>query len=636
MRLSLTLILLFIGVSVKAGDSKYAVASIPEELKKDVHTVVRLDKTIHTIHTQSTASLFVHYVVTILAPQGKDFAIMRIDYDKLTKVKGIRGTVYDAFGNATKKLKTADIVDRSAYDGVSLFSDNRYKLADLSQGSYPYTVEFEYELEYKFLYSIPGSTLIPAEKVSVENVYYELQFPSDLTPRYKLLNIDKEPINSKTDKGLESLSWTFQNLKPIKLEPYGPRAYEVVPQILAAPGKFEYEGYAGDMSTWEKFGQWERMVIGGRDKLPDETKRKVKELTQGLSSNEEKIKVLYEFLQSKTRYVSIQLGIGGLQPFEASVVDQVGYGDCKALSNYMISLLNEAGIKGYYTTVKAGDFRDDLILDFPSHQGNHVVVSVPNGTDTLWLECTSQTNPFGYAGMFTGNRKAFMLTESGGVWVNTPTYKAEHNVQSRKADVFVKATGEATARVLTEYVGMQYENDNLNFILDGQYDMQKKWVLENTSIPSFDVVSFKFENKKDKIPVATVQLELSLKRFATVSGKRLMLTPNLMNRSSFVPEKTENRKTDIVRHFPYTDIDIITYHIPEEIYPEFLPQPVKFSSPFGEFEATYTVDQGKVIYMRKLKTTKGRFKPELYNEFVEFYRNISKADNQKLVFLTKT
>ena len=72
----------------------------------------------------------------------------------------------------------------------------------------------------------------------------------------------------------------------------------------------------------------------------------------------------------------------------------------------MVAMLKEVGIKAYYTTIKAGQNATDIDVDFPSHQSNHIIVAVPNNHDTLWLECTDQTNPFGYLGTFTGDRKA--------------------------------------------------------------------------------------------------------------------------------------------------------------------------------------------------------------------------------------
>jgi hypothetical protein len=133
-----------------------------------------------------------------------------------------------------------------------------------------------------------------------------------------------------------------------------------------------------------------------------------------------------------------------------------------------------------------------------------------------------------------------------------------------------------------------------------------------------------------------VSLDLNLKKLATVSGKRLMITPNLLNRSSFIPEKIENRKTEIVRNSCYSDYDTIRFHIPEEIYPEFLPEPVKVKSRFGEYEASYKIDQGLVVYTRKIIVYKGRYPASSQQEFVDFYKSISKADNSKLVFLNKT
>ncbi|NJM26365.1 MAG: hypothetical protein HC859_13660, partial [Bacteroidia bacterium] len=104
--------------------------------------------------------------------------------------------------------------------------------------------------------------------------------------------------------------------------------------------------------------------------------------------------------------MSIQLGIGGWQPFEASVVDKNGYGDCKALSNYAVAMLKEAGIKGYYCLVQAGEEPAKLDPMFAENHFNHIIVAVPLKQDTVWLECTSQTNPYGYLGEFTGDRQA--------------------------------------------------------------------------------------------------------------------------------------------------------------------------------------------------------------------------------------
>ncbi len=617
-----------------AGDPKFPVSAIPDELKKDVNVVIREDQMTFTIISQSKATLHVYLVATILNENGKDYAEETIGYDKLSKITMFKGNVYNASGESIKKLKSSEIYDQSAFDGFSLYSDNRIKHADLSQGIYPYTIEYEYEIEYKFLFHIQGSALLSREKVSSQHFSYALVYPETLKPRYKTLNINEPPTITKKD-GVETTSWDFKDIKPIKFEPLSKRE-DMIAQIIAAPTKFEYDSYVGTMNTWDEFGQWIGILNSGRNTLPEATKQKIKQLTANLKTPEEKVKVLYEYMQNKTRYVSIQLGIGGFQPFEASVVDQTGYGDCKALSNYMVAMLKEVGVNANYVLIEAGKGNDGLRKDFPSSQFNHAIAAVPNGADTLWLECTSQTNPFGYMGTFTGDREALMITDKGAKVVNTIRYSANQNLQSRTANVYVDLTGNAKAKVRTNYSGTQYENNNLNFMLNDQYDDQKKWVQKNTNIPVFDINSFKMTNVKDKIPTAIVDLDLTLNRFATVSGKRVFITPNLMNRSTYIPEKVENRKTNVVRKTTYTDLDTIRYHLPEGIYPEFLPNPINLKNRFGEYEASFKLDQDNLLYIRKVKMNKGEFPAESYSELIEFCRSMNKADNTKIVFLSKT
>lgn len=635
MRILFLFLLLFSLQTLGADQPKYPVSQISEEMKKGMYAVIRHKEVRLDIQSKNSSTYYVKQAITLLNSKAKNYATVGVGYDKLRTIKMIKAVVYDAFGKEIKKLKQSDIKDESEYDGFSLLSDNRSKSADLSQAAYPYTVEFEYEVQLKYVYSAPDFFLYRDDEVSTQDMTYMVSYPNELKPRYKLFKIEK-PVIEKLADGREQLKWQFENIVPQKFEKYSDDFEKSVPNICVSPVEFEFGGYAGKMDTWKEFGLWQAKLNEGRATLPEETKQKVKQLTKDAKTDEDKVRVLYEYLQNKTRYVSIQLGIGGLQPFEAKTVDETGYGDCKALSNYMVALLREVNIKGYYTTIKAGANESAVDPTFPSDQANHVIVAVPNKTDTLWLECTSQTNPFGWMGKFTDDRYAMMVTEQGGVLVKTPSHPAERNAQSREAEVHLDATGNAKAKVKTKYQGLQYENDGLDFVVNKQYDDQKKWIQNTTQIPSFDVEKFSMKNSKDKIPSAEVEAQLVLNRLATVSGKRIFLTPNLMNRSTYIPEKLEKRTMNIVLRTPYVDHDRISYHLPEEIYPEFIPEPIVIKSRFGEYEASFKVDQGSLIYTRKVKMNKGEFPADSYSELVEFYKNINKADHVKMVFMNKT
>jgi transglutaminase-like putative cysteine protease len=634
-RLLFCLTTLITGFVLQAKDEPlYPVSSIPEDMKTGMYAVIRDQEIRFEINSSKNANTYGRIVITILNQNGNRCAKKVLFHDKFNIIKFFKATAYDAAGKAVNKLKSSEIYDQSVFDGFTLYSDNRLKRADLSRGEYPYTVEFEYEIEHRALLYAPDFSLYDDDEISIQQSKYILAYASGLKPRFKLFKIDGPKVS--TYNGKEALEWSFKNIKPQKFEKLSPDFDDVVPNIAVAPSSFEFDKYAGSMDTWDSFAKWIILLNKDRNILPEQTKKHIHELTKNAKSTTEKVRILYEYLQSKTRYVGIQLGIGGYQPFEASIVDQTGYGDCKALSNYMVTLLKEVGIKANYTLIRAGSGEPAIDVTFPSSQFNHVVVAVPNHADTIWLECTSQTNPFGYMGDFTGDRYALMITDEGGKIVKTPSYDADDNTQSRTGDVFVDLTGDAKATVTTTYRGLQYENNNLNSILNNQYDDQKKWIQKNVKIPAFDIASFNMINNKDIIPSAVVKTDLVLKRFATVSGKRIFLTPNLMNKSTYAPEKLDARKSNLVIRKPFTDMDTIRYHLPEGIYPEFIPETVKVQSPFGEYEASYSVDQAKLIYIRKFRMNRGEFPPELYKEFSEFFKNVNKADNTKIVFMSKT
>lgn len=87
----------------------------------------------------------------------------------------------------------------------------------------------------------------------------------------------------------------------------------------------------GSASNWEELGRWfYHDLYKNQVQLPEKTKEQMKQLTKNATTDKEKARLIYQYMQDKTRYISVQLGIGGFMPTKAEEVDRVGYGDCKA------------------------------------------------------------------------------------------------------------------------------------------------------------------------------------------------------------------------------------------------------------------------------------------------------------------
>ncbi len=615
-------------------DPKYPVNSIKPEILEGMYAVVRDRDESVEINAWDQAVVRYKIAVTILNSKADLYAQQTIWYDPFHTIKSFKGTVYDANGNVIKKLKTGEIRDRSYFDEVSLFTDTRVKEVDLTQSVYPYTVEFEYEILKKMLYSIPDFYLYTDDEVSVEEATFTVSYPAEYKPRYKLFQVNEPAVS--VSEGKQVMTWSFKDVKPRKFEKNDPPLARVVPNIQMAPDHFIYDGYAGRMNTWNNLAKWQQTLNAGRIELPEETKNKLIKMVESIPNKEEKVKALYSYLQSRTRYVGVQLGIGGLQPIPASVVDKVGYGDCKALSNYMIAMLNCVGIKGYYAKINAGAGASPVDESFPSHQFNHVIVAVPMESDTAWLECTSQTNPYRYLGSFTGNRKALLVTENGGALVNTIRYPDDGNQQIRIATIELSEDGNAVATTKTSYTGILHERNNLSQIIRLSREEQLKWINKNTNVPSFDLNGFEMELSDEKAPKVIVNIQMNLPRFGAKTNKRLVFSPNFSNKSSYLPSQQEQRINPIVVHTGYVEYDSVTFRLPENFKVEFLPQDENLVTDFGSYSIAFKVEGQLLIYSRRLHVRQGEFASGSYPEYVRFYRSLQRHDNIKVVLLSKT
>ena len=164
-------------------------------------------------------------------------------------------------------------------------------------------------------------------------------------------------------------------------------------------------------------------------------------------------------MQNKTRYVLIAMGIGGWQPMPAAEVSKKGYGDCKALTNYMRTLLSAAGINSYFSVI----YDDHSIItfdkDFPRMSGNHAILMVPTEKETIWLENTSQQHAFNHLSFTSHHRNVLAVKEDGIQIVDTPVYKPEQSMEKLNAKILLGADGAISSDARFEFSGGQYDSN---------------------------------------------------------------------------------------------------------------------------------------------------------------------------------
>lgn len=625
------LILLFTGyLPASAAGGEYAVANISPALLKDANAVKRNETLRYEVVSLTNARLSHRYAITILNENGDRFAEFVEYYDKLRSVKSIDGKLFDAGGRELKSLKNKDIEDRSDV-GSDLMVDGRYKIHNFFYRTYPYTVEYEVVTEYNNTFSFPAWQPQRAEKLSVESSSMIVTTPASFSFQYKMFNYPGNPgITEEKDKKI--YHWQIISKPAIQREYADPDWSYFSTEVYFKPDKFEVAGYKGTTTSWKELGEFQLQLNKGRDVLPEGIRERVHQLTDKISDVKEKIRVLYEYLQNNTRYISIQLGIGGWQPFDAMFVAKNSYGDCKALSNYMYSLLKEAKIRSCYTQIRAGNRDHFFMPDFSMRQFNHIILCVPLDKDSVWLECTSQTLPAGYLSGFTSDRFALLVDEDGGHLVKTPKYGVKENTEIRHIKAVLDSEGTLQVKSETTYGGLQQDSYH-DLIHSLSKEKVKEYLHELLDFATYDINSFNYKENKSSLPTIEESLDIIATNYATITGKRLFIIPNIMTRANRKLTADTERKHDIDLSFEFNDIDSVQIELPDGYSAEAIPQDVSINGKFGRYKCSVRLEGKKLIYYRSYEHFSGRFPAKDYAELVNFYQAIYKADRNKVVLV---
>jgi hypothetical protein len=624
-------ILVFISFEGNAKDDiKYPVSQIPSEMTENANSVVR--KQVIDLEIISPSKFITNkiFAITILKESALNDSKVNIFYGKFNRISDIEVNVYNAAGEKVKRIKQDEILDISAIDNGTIYSDYRRKYIDPKHQNYPFTVEYQYTETYNSAFFLPSWTCFHGYNTSVENSDFNITYPESYDLRYKENKISQQKTDVITP-GKKTLKWTVSNFKARNPEPYTPDFDEMYSNVYISPSGFEIDDYTGKMNSWQDFGEFISILNEKKNNLPEETKEKVKALVKDCKDDYEKVKLIYEYAQKKNRYVSIQVGIGGWQSIDSETVDRLSYGDCKALSNYTKSLLEAAGLKALCALVQAGEGGSSVKNDFTRNGFNHMIACVPLAKDTIWLECTNSFIPAGYMGSFTDDRMALLLEGSNSRLVKTPSFSKTENEINTTGEVVLKADGNATGNFSCNFNGSFY-GDVLRLKLIDEED-RKNAIIHQIKVPNFKLTGYDIQENKCRKPSMELNINLEMTNYCTMMGSRLLVRLNQLNPMSDVPRNVRKREFNLEIKRARVENDTINFQLPAGYQVEALPEPVELKTDFGSFKCVSILNNDRIRMIRHLEIYKGVSLPEKYNEFREFLEKVAISDNSKCLLV---
>lgn len=619
---------LLLTISSFSQTNKLSSLSVPPHLKENANAVFRDNSIEITIEAVDRMLVKNRQVVTVLNKKGNVDARIVEAYDDDTKITKLSAKIYDAFGNEIKKYTKNKFIDISAVSGGTLYSDSRVKYIDYIPVAYPYTLVFESEYRTSSTGFIPRWIPNNGYYVGVEKSTYILNNPLKIKLRTKEKSFKGYPIENLST-GV-NLHYVIKNQKALKPENLSSSYLEYMPHLMVASNEFALKKVTGRASNWKEFGEWmHRKLIQDRDILDVSTIEKIKSLVADITDPIEKAKIVYKFVQDKTRYISVQVGIGGWEPIAANQVDQVGYGDCKGLTNYTKALLDAVGVKSYFTLVYAQQKRN-IVKDFSSMQGNHAILNIPNNGNDIWLECTSQTIPFGFLGDFTDDRDVLVITPEGGIIKRTPAYFNEDNLQTIDGSIQLFENGSVKASLERVSHGIQYDQKS-RYDSMSEEDLKKHYKTKDWSYNNnLEINSVALENDKDSV-VFTEKMKTSITDYATINENDYLFRVNMFNRDTNVPKRYRDRTLPLKISRGYQDIDQYSYVIPKGYTFAGLPEEKNITTKFGSYKVSFTIiDATTFIYKKSLLIKAGDYPKEDYKDYRKFRKSIARYENLRI------
>ena len=473
--------------------------------------------------------------------------------------------------------------------------------------------------------------------------YFQHHFPAiERTIQFNIpswIEIDLREFNfagnaieksSVQDGDIRRVTFTMKEVQANQREESSPNHAISFPHVICVSKAFTSNGQRTVLfeSVKDLYG-WYSSVCSDIGNKPEELKGRVADLVFGKKTDMEKIESIFYWVQDNIRYIAFEQGIMGFKPDAAQNVLNKKYGDCKGKANLLKEMLKIAGYDARLTWIGTSDLPYDYTL--PSLAvDNHMICTVILNGKRYFLDGTEDYIAMNdYAQRIQGKQ---VMIEDGKNYIidRIPEFQPERNKEKKMLKVGIdgaQLTGQATM----EYNGESKINVQRAFTSLRSEDKDEslgRFVRKGDE--NVTVSSVKHSDFADRQKPLQLNYEFKANNQVTKVGNELYVVMDWIREFSSL-EIPDDRKNDYEFNQKYYLTTQTELAIPEGYKVDYLPSPVKKTSPEYSFEGSY-LNKGKtIIYTKTIVINKAILKRSEFAKWNAFIADVNKFYNDQVV-----
>lgn len=444
-------------------------------------------------------------------------------------------------------------------------------------------------------------------------------------------------------------TWELRDLPWMEREEYSPGLHAVAPRLAITFFPSSSSALQAAMKDWPAVSAWLTGLSGAQSQITPAIQSKADELTARVSGTLGKIQAIAAFVQ-QTRYVSVQMNLtrgGGYMPNHAADVLTRNYGDCKDKANLMRALLKAAGIDSYLTAIFSGA-REYVRPEWPStHQFNHMIIAVrvpaelqlptivqhPQLGRLLIFDPTDSFTPVGGLDEEEQGSHALIVAGAQGVLLRMPQLPAAANRVETETSAEMHLDGRLSAKAVTHFHGQSASEFRALTRLQSPTELRRFFEsflagrLGGVKLNAFDNTGSPGEAK--------LALSFDANRFGQImQGRLLLVVPGALLANPGIIFSAKERKLPIklpaeVRR------DRVELRLPSGFVLDELPDPIKYTDPYGAYSAKWAVNGSIVQFEQHLELHAITAPASDYAKIRTFFDSIARASQNAVVLVRK-